>query len=298
MKSVLTTSLALLLCLGSSATALHAQASKDGAITPKLLEELRQSEPKSPTEKALHNAIAVQGMQDFFINNQRPRSIEDKFSVEVQSSGIADQKQSGRCWLFTGLNVLRAQLMTREKSGTFFFSQNYSFFWDQLEKSNLFLEGIIETRKLPVNDAKVEWLFKNPINDGGQFTGISDNLYKYGVVPAEVMPETASSNNTKLLGKMLARTLRQTGIQLRKASEKGESLAQLRKRKEDGLKKVYRLLSLNLGVPPTSFSYTLKDKDGKVISTETYTPQSFYERFVGADLRGQFVMLMNDPSRP
>ena len=298
MKSVLTTSLALLLCLGSSATALHAQASKDGAITPKLLEELRQSEPKSSTEKALHNAIAVQGMQDFFINNQRPRSIEDKFSVEVQSSGIADQKQSGRCWLFTGLNVLRAQLMTREKSGTFFFSQNYSFFWDQLEKSNLFLEGIIETRKLPVNDAKVEGLFKNPLNDGGQFTGISDNLYKYGVVPAEVMPETASSNNTKLLGKMLARTLRQTGIQLRKASEKGESLAQLRKRKEDGLKKVYRLLSLNLGVPPTSFSYTLKDKDGKVISTETYTPQSFYERFVGADLRGQFVMLMNDPSRP
>ena len=298
MKSVLTTSLALLLCLGSSATVLHAQASKDGAITPKLLEELRQSEPKSSTEKALHNAIAVQGMQDFFINNQRPRSIEDKFSVEVQSSGIADQKQSGRCWLFTGLNVLRAQLMTREKSGTFFFSQNYSFFWDQLEKSNLFLEGIIETRKLPINDAKVEWLFKNPINDGGQFTGISDNLYKYGVVPAEVMPETASSNNTKLLGKMLARTLRQTGIQLRKASEKGESLAQLRKRKEDGLKKVYRLLSLNLGVPPTSFTYTLKDKDGKAISTETYTPQSFYERFVGADLRGQFVMLMNDPSRP
>ena len=298
MKSVLTTSLALLLCLGSSATALHAQASKDGAITPKLLEELRQSEPKSSTEKALHNAIAVQGMQDFFINNQRPRSIEDKFSVEVQSSGIADQKQSGRCWLFTGLNVLRAQMMTREKSGTFFFSQNYSFFWDQLEKSNLFLEGIIETRKLPINDAKVEWLFKNPINDGGQFTGISDNLYKYGVVPAEIMPETASSSNTKLLGKMLARTLRQTGIQLRKASEKGESLAQLRKRKEDGLKKVYRLLSLNLGVPPTSFSYTLKDKDGKVISTETYTPLSFYERFVGADLRGQFVMLMNDPSRP
>ena len=298
MKSVLTTSLALILSFGASTAVLHAQSSKDGAIPPKLLEELRQSEPKSSTEKALHNAIAVQGMQDFFINNQRPRSIEDKFSIEVQSSGITDQKQSGRCWLFTGLNVLRAQLMTREKSGTFFFSQNYSFFWDQLEKSNLFLEGIIETRKLPINDAKVEWLFKNPINDGGQFTGISDNLYKYGVVPAEIMPETASSSNTKLLGKMLARTLRQTGIQLRKASEKGESLAQLRKRKEDGLKKVYRLLSLNLGVPPTSFTYTLKDKDGKAISTETYTPQSFYERFVGADLRGQFVMLMNDPSRP
>ena len=122
MKTVLTTSLALLLCVGGSAS-LNAQTAKDGAITPKLLEELRQSEPKTPSEKALHNAIAVQGMQDFFVNNQRPRSIEDKFSIEVTSSGIADQKQSGRCWLFTGLNVLRAQLMTREKSGTFFFSQ-------------------------------------------------------------------------------------------------------------------------------------------------------------------------------
>ena len=117
-------------------------------------------------------------------------------------------------------------------------------------------------------------------------------------MPAEVMPETASSNNTKLLGHILARTLRQTGIELRKASEKGASLAQLRKRKEEGLKQVYRLLSLNLGVPPTTFSYTLRDKEGKAISTETYTPQSFYKRFVGTDLRGQFVMLMNDPSRP
>ena len=271
MKSVLTTSLALLLCLGSSATALHAQASKDGAITPKLLEELRQSEPKSSTEKALHNAIAVQGMQDFFINNQRPRSIEDKFSIEVQSSGITDQKQSGRCWLFTGLNVLRAQLMTREKSGTFFFSQSYSFFWDQLEKSNLFLEGIIETRKLAVDDKKVVWLFQNPIGDGGQFTGISDNLIKYGVVPAEVMPETHSSNDTKLMGKMIARTLRQSGIKIRKAAAKGESLTQLRKYKETCLKQVYRLLSLNLGVPPTSFSYTLKDFFNDTATTEIYT---------------------------
>ena len=124
MRSILTTSLALSLLLSGLSSGLYAQSSKDGAITPKFLEELRRSEPTTPTEKALHNAIAVQGMRDFFVNNQRPQTIDDTFSVEVQSSGITDQKQSGRCWLFTGLNVLRAQLMTREKSGTFFFSQN------------------------------------------------------------------------------------------------------------------------------------------------------------------------------
>ena len=296
MKSVLLTSLALVLALG--ATEITSAQSKDGAITPQLLEQLRKSEPNTPTERALHNAIALQGMKDFFVNPARPRTIEDSFSIEVKSAGISDQQQSGRCWLFTGLNVLRAQFMAREKSGTFFFSQNYSFFWDQLEKANLFLEGIIETRKAEVTDKKVEWLFKNPISDGGQFTGISDNLIKYGVVPAEVMPETASSNDTRLMVSMIARTLRQAGIQIRKASASGESLAQLRKRKDNCLKQVYRILSLNLGVPPTSFTYTLRDASGKAISTETYTPQSFYKRFVGVDMRDQFVMLMNDPSRP
>ena len=141
MKSVLTTSLALILSFGASTAVLHAQSSKDGAITPKLLEELRQSEPKSSTEKALHNAIAVQGMQDFFINNQRPRSIEDKFSIEVQSSGITDQKQSGRCCLFTGLNAPRAHLITRENWATFFVSQSDYSFWYHLLMSILFHSG-------------------------------------------------------------------------------------------------------------------------------------------------------------
>ena len=293
--------LSLVLALGLTSalsTSLSAQSTKDGAITPRILESLRKSESKSPSEQALHNAIALQGMKDFFVNPKRPRELEDKFSIEVKSQGITDQKQSGRCWLFTGLNVLRAQLMAREQSGKFFFSQNYGFFWDQLEKANLFLEGIIETRKASDEDKKVEWLFKHPLSDGGQFTGISDILSKYGVVPAEVMPETASSNDTRLMGQIITRTLRQTGIALRKAAAKGESLAQLRQRKETCLKQVYRILSLNLGEPPTSFSYTLRNAKGEAISTDTYTPQSFYQRFVGADLKDQFVMLMNDPSRP
>ena len=288
----------LALSLSLWATNMLVAQSQDGAISPRILQELRKGESGSATEQALRNAIALQGMKDFFVNPQRPRTIEDRFSIEVKSSGITNQEQSGRCWLFTGLNVLRAQLMSREQSGTFFFSQNYSFFWDQLEKANLFLEGIIDTHQAEITDKKVEWLFKNPISDGGQFTGISDNLIKYGVVPADVMPETASSNDTRLMGKMIARTLRQAGMQIRKASASGESLAQLRARKEVCLKQIYRILSLNLGVPPTSFTYTLRDAKGKVISTDTYTPQSFYKRFVGVDMRDQFVMLMNDPSRP
>lgn len=297
MKFRLLTTAVLLTASSTFSLPLLGQQDQGGAISTKLLDELRQQKT-SPSERALQNAITRTGMKDFFVNSHRPAELDDHFSIEVKSSGITNQEQSGRCWLFTGLNVLRAQLMEREQSGTFFFSQAYSFFWDQLEKANLFLEGIIETRRLPVDDKQVVWLFQNPISDGGQFTGISDNLVKYGVVPAEVMPETFSSNNTALLGKMIARTLRQTGIALRKASAAGTSLTKLRQTKEATLKEIYRLLCLNLGTPPTSFTYTLRDKDGKALSTETYTPQSFYKRFVGEDLRDQFVMLMNDPSRP
>lgn len=111
--------------------------------------------------------------------------------------------------------------MQKNNAGEFFFSHNYSFFWDQLEKSNLFLQGIIDTRKKPIDDRTVAWLFRNPIGDGGQFTGVSDNLTKYGVVPSEVMPETTNSNNTSRLSSLIAKVLRQGGFAFARLQRKG-----------------------------------------------------------------------------
>ena len=194
--------------------------------------------------------------------------------------------------------MLRAQFIKDNNLGEFYFSHCYSFFWDQLEKANLFLEGILETRTLPITDRKVEWLFQHPINDGGQFTGISDNLLKYGVVPSDVMPETYSSNNTARLSSLIAKLLRQGGMELRSKAEQGATLAELRKNKETTLQAIYRLLCLNLGTPPTTFEYTLRDADGKVLSTKEYTPLSFYQEHVGVNLKDDYVMIMNDPSQP
>ena len=223
---------------------------------------------------------------------------DDHFTYRVPTKGITDQQRSGRCWLFTGFNVLRAQFIKDNNLGEFYFSHCYSFFWDQLEKANLFLEGILETRTLPITDRKVEWLFQHPINDGGQFTGISDNLLKYGVVPSDVMPETYSSNNTARLSSLIAKLLRQGGMELRSKAQQGATLAELRKDKETTLQAIYRLLCLNLGTPPTTFEYTLRDADGKVLSTKEYTPLSFYQEHVGVNLKDDYVMIMNDPSQP
>ncbi len=267
-----------------------------GGLSLETIKELRASYKMTPSERALRNAIQKNGMT--FTNGELRMRPNGEFSHEVKSKGIANQKQSGRCWLFTGLNVLRAELMSKNKAGEFFFSHNYSFFWDQLEKSNLFLQIIIDTRKKDIEDQTVAWAFRHPIGDGGQFTGVSDNLIKYGLVPTEIMPETVNSNNTSKLSSMIAKVLRQTGIRMREASQKGASLKALEQQKMKALEVIYRLLVLNLGEPPTKFTYTLKDEKGKAISTKEYTPKSFYDEFIGRDLREQYVMIMNDPSRP
>ena len=268
----------------------------DGAITPELLQKLQQATPKAPAERALYNSIAQNGM--VLANAELMTPPDDHFTYRVPTKGITDQKKSGRCWLFTGFNVLRAQFIKDNNLGEFYFSHCYSFFWDQLEKANLFLEGILETRTLPITDRKVEWLFQHPINDGGQFTGISDNLLKYGVVPSDVMPETYSSNNTSRLSSLIAKLLRQGGMELRSKAQQGATLAELRKEKETTLQAIYRLLCLNLGTPPTTFEYTLRDVDGKVLSTKEYTPLSFYQEMIGVNLKDDYVMIMNDPSQP
>jgi bleomycin hydrolase len=179
----------------------------------------------------------------------------------------------------------------------FEFSQNYGFFWDQLEKSNLFLEAIISTASLPEDDRKVDWLFKNPIGDGGQWTGVVNIVEKYGVVPASVMPESQNSENTRWMSRFLRRKLREDALQLRVMAAEGKSEDAMRTEKVSMLGDIYRILVLCLGNPPTEFDWQFEDKDGKISEMKHYTPKSFYEEMVGVDLN-DYVMFMNDPTRP
>ena len=276
--------------------ALSAQGQQNGGgISPEMLQQIKQAYQGTPADKAIRNAIANNNINKLAVNLESLNNLDTHFSHKVESKGISDQQSSGRCWLFTGLNVLRAKAIAKYDMGEFQFSQNYSFFWDQLEKANLFLQGIIDTRQKPMDDKMVEWLFKHPIGDGGQFTGVSDLLTKYGVVPADVMVETYSSNNTARMGNLIGLKLKEFGLQLRENPQ--ASAAELEKKKTEMLGTIYRMLVLNLGEPPTKFTWTRKDAKGNPVETKEYTPLSFFDEYVGDDLRNNYVMLMNDPSR-
>ena len=288
MKKIITLALALM-TIGT----LSAQ-KENGGISAEMLTQIRTGQTNSQAEKAARNALAQNPISELATNADNLAMIDTHFSHRVRTKGITDQHQSGRCWLFTGLNVLRAKMINDLDLPSLEFSQNYLFVYDQLEKSNLVLQAVIDTKHLPMEDRKVEWLFKNPLNDGGQFTGVSNLVMKYGVVPAEVMPENYQSNNTAQVGNLLKLKLREFGLKLREQKDRRSTVAL----KTEMLTEIYSMLVRAYGVPPTEFEWTRHDKDGNPIETKRYTPQSFYkEYFSDIDLEKNFVMVMNDPTR-
>ena len=275
-----------------------AQAQEEkGGISAEMMQQIKQSYQNTASDKAIRNAIGSNDIRKLALNQDNLRAMDTHFSVKVNSKGVTNQESSGRCWLFTGLNVMRAKAIAKHNLGAFEFSQVYPFFFDQLEKANLFLQGVIDTSDKPMEDKMVEWLFRHPLSDGGTFTGVADIVSKYGLVPKDVMPETHSSENTNRMADLITLKLREQGLELREMAAKGSKADALNQKKTEMLGVVYRMLVLNLGVPPTEFTWTEYNTQGEPVSTETYTPMSFLKKYGDEHLLGNYVMLMNDPSR-
>ena len=286
---------ALTVCVWGTVSAQTPAASHDGGISPEMLEQISATYEDNGYDKAISNALAGTSISVLAVNADNAAMIDTHFSDRVKTKGITDQKSSGRCWLFTGLNVLRAKMIDKYDLPGMEFSQSYLFFYDQLEKANLFLQGVIDTRKLPFEDRQVDWLFSNPLSDGGQFTGVSNLITKYGLVPAEAMPETYQANNTSQMANLLKLKLREFGLELRAAAKARP--AELQEMKVRQLSEIYRMLALCLGEPVKEFEWIRCDKNNDIVSRATYTPMSFYQEFIGEDLENNYVMIMNDPTR-
>lgn len=272
------------------------------AITSEVLQQLQQT--VQPQDKAIRNALSGSSISVLATSANTLVPVDDHFTYRVPDKGITNQEQSGRCWLFTSLNVLRSKAINKYNLEGLELSQAYTFFYDQLEKSNLFLQGIIDTRDKADDDRMVDWLFENPLSDGGTFCGGADLIEKYGVVPKEVMPDTYQASNTGQIDMLLKWKLREMGLELRtlaRPTEKGKkaaSEAQLEKKKVEQLATIYHILTLAYGVPPTEFKYTERDSRGNVVSSETYTPLSYYNKYWKGDaLYDGYIMVMNDPLR-
>ena len=272
---------------------------KPGGISPQMLQQIQQHSAPTASDRALRNALAANAIDQLAKNQQNAGALDTYFSVETRTQSITDQKSSGRCWMFSGMNVLRADFARRTDSLTVNFSQDYLFFWDQLEKANLMLQGIVDTGKKPIDDQRVQFFFHYPLNDGGTFCGVADLAEKYGLVPQEVQPETYSANNTSRMSALIKSKLREQGLELRRMVADGKKAKDIERRKTEMLSEVYHMLVITLGEPVREFTYAFKNKKGRTATeVKQYTPKSFYEETVGGPLNGTFVMVMNDSRRP
>ena len=272
------------------------------------LAELKASFNNDAFAKSIHNILSTnKGIKALSYNPSSVVGTDDFFKYNVEVSGITDQKSSGRCWMFTSMNQLRPIVMKKYNIKSFDFSHNYSYFWDILEKANLFLENVIATSDKPFGDRAVDNLFQSPVGDGGVWNLFFNIGEKYGVVPADIMPETEQSNSTGQFLGIVNERLRKGGYDIRQVYEKakttmmsglaGDPHTNAEKVKMETLKDVYRVLAICLGEPPTEFTWKFRDNSGKIQTVKT-TPQEFYKSIVPADYNEKdYVMIMNDPTR-
>ena len=263
------------------------------------IEDLQRFEADFDAERAnvvAMNAVTKNGICDAAENVKAAPDNLHAYSVMVEAGDACNQKKSGRCWMFASLNVMRLKVMDKLNLKNMELSQNYPLFYDKLEKSNYFLENILETLDEPLSGRVVAYLLQDPIGDGGQWDMFRSLVAKYGVVPKDIYPDTAVSVETMQLRKYLTTKLRGFACELREAAAAGESMEQLRERKDAMMETVYRMLCISLGKPPVRFTWETRDKDGKFIRVSDITPQEFYEKYVGFDL-DNLVTAINAPTQ-
>ncbi len=273
-----------------------ADGSADGQLTSGLLTELRQGFEANPAYKLAMNAVTQTAVDDVALNREIVTNTDFTFSHLLDDWTATNQKQSGRCWLFAGLNLFRVGAMKKMKLKDFEFSQNYTLFWDKIERANYFLESIIETAGRPVDDRSVAFLLSQPLSDGGQWNMFINIVRKHGLVPKALMPETESSSSTWRMNSALVNKLREGAKTLRELRARGASLGETRSAKREILKVVHRILCIHLGTPPTKFQWQWNDKNKKFHRDGEMTPQQFARKYVTLPI-DDYVCLVHDPRR-
>jgi bleomycin hydrolase len=267
--------------------------STDGTLSAQDTELLRKEFSASPAYRLAQNAVTRVTVDDVAINREIINGTDHSISVLLDDWKVTNQKRSGRCWLFAGLNLLRVGAMKKMGLKDFEFSQNYVMFWDKIERANYFLEAVIETAGRDVGDRTVAFLLDSVADDGGQWNMFVAIVRKHGLVPKAFMPETQSSSDTGRMNSVLRNVLRQGAKSVRAAASAG-GVDAARAEKADVLRVVHRVLCIHLGTPPDRIDWQWTDKDREFHRDGVLTPQEFAARYVGLPL-DDYVCLVHDP---
>jgi len=264
------------------------------AIDLKEIEGMREEYLQDNQARILRNALTLNDISKISRVFDGKRNNPNLFSVDLKTMKVTNQMQSGRCWIFSSMNVLREIIAKKYEIEDFELSQNFIAFYDKLEKCNFFMEATLAEIDAPLDSEVMRWLLQMPINDGGQWDMITSIVKKYGICPKSAMPETYQSSHTRAMNGILIKRLRKFVIDSRKLKEEGkdDEIAAL---KEECLKECYSLIVSCFGLPPETFTFEYYDKDKKYHAYRDVTPKQFYEEYLGVDL-DEYVGIIHGPT--
>ena len=258
------------------------------------LKQVRSEFLDTPKYRNTQNAVMKNGIKKSITNQSEINSHPFVFSIDVDSNKVLNQKQSGRCWDFSGLNFIRHHIEKEHHIKDMELSPSYVYFYDKLEKGNYFYQNIINTADRPLSDRLVNWLLTTPQQDGGDWPLLTNLIEKYGLVPNELMPETKPAWNTTEINRMYNRKLYKDAMKLRDLVNNNACDTKIKSVIRQLNQENYRVLSICFGTPPEKFTYEYRDKNKKYHTTGEVTPLEFYKKFADINL-DDYVELMNLP---
>lgn len=262
-------------------------------IDSQKLKQLEKKVSKDKVQTALRRVLVNSKLTDVADVFEEYQNIDFKFSIDIETLPITNQKQSGRCWIFSGLNFLRHHTNKNLKLKELEFSQNYLAFYDKLEKINYYLDTISEMLDKDIDDRFFQHVLVNFYGDGGQWNMFVNLVKKYGIVPKQAMPETDSSSSTYKMNSFIELKLRKFAADAQKLF-KNKKLSEIEELKESVLYELYSFLVVNLGLPPKTVNFEYVDEKKKYHLDRNLTPKEFYDKYVGLDL-DQYVEVINVP---
>lgn len=279
------------------------------AISEKNLKDFEKAYDSSVAHKIAQHAVSNNGVYAAAYSKEVEAQIPASFNVDVEAGEVCNQKRSGRCWMFAGLNVIRTIAMKNLHVKNLELSQSFLMFYDKLEKSNYELEACLANLDEADNSRLMDYIVNiGGQQDGGYWHFFTELVKKYGVCPKQCMPETTPSSDSDEMDNVLTQILTRDVAALRAEHKKGKTVSELRASKESMLAEIYRILTICIGKPVESFTFDYeednpdknakaaksKKEEGKKIVRIKSTPKEFFDKYIGAEF-DNYVDLVNWP---
>ncbi|ELK01877.1 Bleomycin hydrolase [Pteropus alecto] len=246
------------------------------------------------------NVGTTHDLLDMCLKRATVQGVQHVFQHVVSQEGkpVTNQKSSGRCWIFSCLNVMRLPFMKKLNIEEFEFSQSYLFFWDKVERCYFFLNAFVDTaqKKEPEDGRLVQYLLTNPANDGGQWDMLVNIIEKYGLIPKKCFPESHTTEATRRMNDILNHKMREFCIRLRNLVHSGATKGEISATQDAMMEEILRVVCICIGNPPETFTWEYRDKDKNYQKIGPITPLEFYREHVKPLFNVEDkICLVNDP---